>query len=171
MSSQVSFMSVAMFVALGCNSAPEAPVVPIDSGPHTETTLPGHNDCLPEGQEMSDETCLAVIEESGRLPSNSQYKSYGDPPDPDWRIDDPDLAWLTAQTRRCTCSCCHQSSLGGPAVYHWDLDFGPPWIDSSSDWALGVFAGFTESDDQFLPIEDQERLQAVVQAELDRRHE
>ena len=137
--------------------------------PDTAPDLPTHSECLPEGEQMSEETCLAVVKHDNRLPTVSYYMANVEAPDPDPRIDDVDYLWLAEQAQRCTCSCCHTSSLGGPGIFRWDLEFEPMWIDSATDWTLKVFAGFTYSEDQVLPIEDQDRLQRIVQAELDRR--
>ena len=84
-------------------------------------------------------------------------------------LDDPELNQLLADARRCTCACCHDSALGGPGAYFWDVSWQPVWIDSANDWTLGVFAGIYESEDQFLPHEDPEWVRQVVQIELDRR--
>ncbi|HHO53832.1 MAG TPA: hypothetical protein ENK18_23905 [Deltaproteobacteria bacterium] len=138
-----------------------------DPGPE----LPGHDDCLPPGERMTDEVCLAVVEEDGRPAGTSYDRSGVDAPDPDVRIDDPDLAWLTAEVERCTCVCCHRTSYGGPGAYFWDLDFGPVWLDSASGWSLEVFSGLRESENQQLPSEDLARVQEIVGAELDRRDE
>lgn len=134
-------------------------------------TLPGHDACLPPGEAMSDEVCLAVVEADGRFPGTSHDRSGVAPPDPDVRSDHPELAWLTAEIERCTCVCCHRTSYGGPGAYFWDLDFEPVWLDSASGWSLEVFSGLRESESQRLPVEDLARVQAIITAELDRRDE
>jgi hypothetical protein len=133
--------------------------------------LPGHSTCLPPGQAMSDGVCLAVVEQDGRMPGTSYDRSFATHDDPDPRLVDPELDWLTSQIRRCTCSCCHQSELGGPGSYFWDLDYDGPghWIDTASDWSLGVFVGTYEGNDQKFPNEDLARVRAVIEAELERR--
>ena len=168
---------------LACGAEPEvagADTAPVDAPSPAPTThlpttthpsLPHHDECLPPGEQMDDATCLAVVEADGRQPGQSFDRSWADPPDPDPRVDDADLAWLHDELRRCTCSCCHQSTLGGPGVYFWDLDFGPVWIDSASDWSLNVLAGTYPSENQFFPAETAERVRAVIEAELDRREE
>jgi hypothetical protein len=150
---------------MGCGQSTGAGAVPIAS----ETHLPEHSECVPEGQEMSVEICLAVVEADGRQPSQSFYKVSTPPPDPDPRMEDPEYGWLTSEASRCTCICCHSTSTGGPGVFHWDLDFEPMWIDSASDWTLLVFSGMEYSAHQALPTDDVPRLQALIQAELDRR--
>lgn len=140
------------------------------TGTHpTAIDLPGHNECLGEGEEMSAETCRAVVEEDGRLPTVA-HNASGTPPDPyDPRLFDEDYAWLTAEAKRCTCVCCHSSVIGGPGTHRWDIEYQPVWIDSASDWALQVFAGYTDEYEQTLPSDDPARVQAVVDAEIERR--
>lgn len=150
--------------AAACVTHPIDPEI-VDSAPE----LPEHNECLPEGEQMTEEVCLRVVDEDGRLPTQSYYKADVARPDPDLRLTDADYLWLTDQVKRCTCSCCHTASYGGPGVYHWDLEFEPMWIDSASDWALQIFAGDVYSESQVLPVEDQDRMRAVIQRELERR--
>lgn len=139
----------------------------VDTGPEIE--LPGHNECLPEGETMSDEACLAVVEDAGRYPTVSENKVGVEATSDDPRLDDEDFQWITATAKRCTCSCCHTSHWGGAGVYFWDLDFSPVWVDSASLWSLSVFGGFTEEDFQTLPADDMERLQGWLEDEADRR--
>lgn len=132
--------------------------------------LPGHNECLPDGQTMQDDACLAVVEDQGRYPTVSENKS-GDVVDPDDpRQFDPEYVWLTTQARQCTCSCCHTKSWGGAGVYFWDLDYKPVWTDSASMWSLSVFAGLTDEYVQTLPVEDIERVRAYYDVERERRN-
>ncbi|MCB9679045.1 MAG: hypothetical protein H6737_28345 [Alphaproteobacteria bacterium] len=133
--------------------------------------LPGHNECLPAGEAMSDAVCEAVVEHDGRLPTTSANAS-GTPPDADDpRLTDPEYQWLAGEVERCTCVCCHSGALGGPGVHRWDFDYEPVWIDSANDWVLQVFMGNTDEYDQTLPTDDPARLQAVVERELARRSE
>jgi hypothetical protein len=119
---------------------------------------------------MSAETCIAVVEDADRFPTVSEDKA-GSPSATDAaRAADPELAWLTAEVKRCTCACCHTTRWGGAGVYFWDLDFGPVWTDSASLWSLSVFAGFTEEYEQTLPTEERARVQAWVEAEAERRY-
>ena len=152
---------------LACTPAEEP--LPVQTTEVDYHDLPGHNQCLPAGEIMDDETCLAVIEADGRLPGESFDKSGVVAESPDPRHDDPDLQQLYDDIRRCTCSCCHQSTLGGPGAFFWDLDFEPMWIDSASVWSLQVMVGFVESENQLLPHEDRDWLQTVIQTEIDRR--
>jgi hypothetical protein len=119
---------------------------------------------------MSDEVCLAVVEEDGRMPTTS-YLSSGAPmpAEDDPRLTDPDYLWLETEIERCTCVCCHTASFGGPGVHRWDMDFEPVWIDSASGWTLGVLVGDTEEYDQTRPSSDLERFRAVIDRERERR--
>lgn len=156
-----------VLLVAACADSADAPPTPAQE----TIALPGHNDCLPEGEEMSEETCRAVVEADGRLPTVSSNSS-GTPPDPeDPRLSDPEYEWLTAEVRRCTCVCCHSTVIGGPGSHRWDIEYQPVWIDSASDWALQVFAGYTDEYPQTLPTEDLDRLRAVVDGEIARRRE
>ncbi|MEQ1570142.1 MAG: hypothetical protein ABMA64_31200 [Myxococcota bacterium] len=153
------------FAVAACTQQPSS----VDSGTDLPD-LPGHNDCLPEGEVMPDDTCLDVVEVDGRMPTVSYLSSDAPPAAPDDpRLTDPDYVWLTDQIRRCTCSCCHQRTIGGPGVHRWDLDFEPVWIDSANDWVLQVFVGETEEYLQTFPTDDPERVRAVVEREWARR--
>jgi len=139
-------------------------------GTHSTPDLPQHDDCLPEGQVMDDATCLAVVEHDGRFPGQSFDRSGVDPDPNDPRVGSEQLQWLTDEVRRCTCACCHQSSLGGPGAYFWDLDYeGEVWLDSASDWSLEVFAGIRESENQHFLSSDPARVLQIIEAELERR--
>jgi hypothetical protein len=157
---------LAILMALACAPADD----PAPAGLDTAPPLPGHNECLDQGQAMDADTCVAVVAADGRLPGQSYYHAgAAPPPDPDPRLRDPDYLWLRAQIDRCTCACCHTSSYGGPGAYSWDLDFRPNWIDSATDWSLGVLAGINPSENQLLPSEDPERVLAIVNQEIARR--
>lgn len=144
-------------LAWACDGAPAS-----DSG----LDLPGHSACLPEGEVMPRETCVAVVEEDGRLPTTSWRASNAVPPDEDDpRLTDPDYQWLTSEIERCTCVCCHRSSTDGPGAFKYDLDFGPVWIDSANDWTLKVLLGDTGDALRTLPSTDAERLRSVVERE------
>ena len=145
-----------------------------DSAAPTETALPdvpGHNDCLAEGEEMTEEVCLQVVEVDGRYPTVSEDKSDLAGIEADRRAEDPELLWLTDEIRRCTCSCCHTARWGGPGVYFWDLDFEPVWIDSASLWTLSVFGGWTEEDAQTFPLEDLDRVRSYIEGVQDYRRD
>ena len=139
-----------------------------DSDPHQD--LPNHNECLPAGEEFSDEVCLAIVEADGRYPGVSENKSGDEAGWDDPRLTDPEFLWATEQVRRCACRCCHSTQYGGPGVYFYDLDFEPVWIDSASVWSMGVIAGWTDEPDQTLPAEDMARFEAFIEAEIDRRY-
>ncbi len=131
--------------------------------------LPGHNDCLPEGEAMDDDTCRAVLEEDGRLPTTPHRAAGTEAIESDPRLTDPEYAWMTAEVKRCTCVCCHTEHLGGPGSHRWDIEFEPVWIDSMNDWSIAVFTGQTDDYAQTLPTSDMPRLRAVLEAEVARR--
>ena len=160
-------IALVLFATLGaCDPTEQTPVET-----PTVADLPGHNECLPPGEVMDDDTCLAVVEHDGRSPTTGANQT-GMAPDPeDPRLTDPDYLWLEAEIERCTCVCCHKGSLGGPGVHRWDFEYEPVWIDSANDWTLAVFMGDTEEYEQTLPTEDQERLREVITRERERRRE
>lgn len=131
--------------------------------------LPGHNDCLPEGEIMSDEICLAVVEEDGRWPTVSYNVSGLDPAPNDPRLADEDYLWLQSELSRCTCRCCHTAGLGGPGVHRWDLAYQPVWIDSAASWSLLVMRGDSSEYEQTLPSSDPDRVWQTIEREIDRR--
>lgn len=153
--------------ALTLACAPEAD----DSAEPATIAIPGHNECLDEGESYSPETCLALVEDDARQPTISEDKAGFEPVEDDPRLQDPELAWVTSEVKRCACACCHTRSYGGPGVYFYDLEWTPVWTDSASSWTLGVFAGFTDEERQTLPTSDLARLQAWVEAERSRRAE
>lgn len=109
------------------------------------------------------------------------------PDDP--RLDDADylaeVAWVREQVEASACSCCHTASLTPSGAAIWDTDVGPLWIDTVTDPALAMIAGFTDSsafgflpaseNNGFdrsrtgLPTTDVERLRAFALGELERR--
>ncbi len=133
--------------------------------------IPEHNECLPVGEEMSEEVCIALVKEDDRFPGTSQNKSGIESSDDDPRLTDPDYLWLESEIRRCACVCCHTTSYGGPGTYFWDMEFEPVWIDSASGWSLSVLGGWTDNELRTLPSYDMERVQAVIERELDLRRE
>jgi len=158
-------MKTPLFALLLCACAPGASD-PVDSG---APILPGHNDCLPEGQVMDDATCTAVVEEDGRMPTTPSRAPGTTNQADDPRMDDPELAWLLTEVRRCTCVCCHTNHIGGPGSHRWDIEFEPVWIDSMSDWSISVFGGYTDEPNQTLPSTDPVRLRTLLQRELQAR--
>jgi hypothetical protein len=161
----------ATIALVGC-AGPSGVAVIDEPDAGTEDPLPGHDDCLPPGEEMSEDVCRAVIAEADRVPNVASDHSGVPAPDPDPRVDSEEYAWLTSEVKRCTCSCCHIGSLDAPGVHRWDLEWQPVWIDSMSDWSMEIFAGLRPSDgplNQMLPTDDPERLLRLVQEELARR--
>ena len=154
-------------VLLACVSEPE----PVETADSVHPDLPEHSECFEVGHVMDEETCLAVVEHDGRYPTVSQNKSGIEPDPEDPRIDDPELEWLRSEIQRCTCACCHTDGWGGPGVYFYDLTWEPVWIDSASGWSLRVLAGDTNDEVQTLPTTDPERLEAIIDAELQRRRD
>lgn len=145
------------------------PSADADSGAAEPVYIPEHSECLPAGEEMPADSCVALVEEDGRYPGVSENKSgtAADPDDP--RLSDPDYLWLASEIRRCACVCCHTSRYDGPGTYFWDMDHAPVWIDSASRWSLSVLGGWSEEPDQTLPSDDLERVRAVIEAEIARR--
>jgi len=96
-----------------------------------------------------------------------------------------DMRWLTEEVEACACICCHSSEGATDGASGWDIHQGPLWIDSVSDNALAMLAGFSPSDDfgayspeenngfnrtdVGLPSTDVARLQTFLLAELERR--
>lgn len=153
-----------LLLALACAPSPE----PVDTGA-PPVDIPGHNECLPLGEEMTEDVCLAVVEDFGHYPTTSENKSGDEPRPDDPRAEDPELAWITSEVKRCACSCCHTARWGGAGVYFWDLDWAPVWTDSASLWSLSVFGGYTEDYDQTLPTAEIERVRAWLELEAERR--
>jgi hypothetical protein len=108
--------------------------------------------------------------------------------------DDPRLAdttymgevdWLRTQAEASACACCHTASRTPAGAGIWDTEAGPLWVDTVSDAALAMLAGFTDSaafgylpaaqNNGFdrsttgLPTTDVPRLQAFATRELARR--
>lgn len=155
-------MDALLWMVIACQHSPDSATDAI--------AIPGHNDCLPEGEEMTEDTCLAVVEDFGHYPTQSENKSGMVPQTHDPRVNDPEYLWLTEQVNRCACRCCHTEHWGGAGVYFWDLDYKPVWTDSASVWSLSVFGGWTDEYLQTLPVENMERVRAYISAEAERRH-
>lgn len=144
------------WLVLACADPPEL----------TGTDLPTHSECLAEGEAMTAETCLAVVEADARMPTVSYRSVDAAPPvEDDPRATDPDYEWLATEIQRCTCGCCHTASYGGPGVFRYDLEFGPVWIDSASSWTLKVLVGDTGDALRTLPTTDPGRLRALIERE------
>lgn len=151
-----------MWAALFLACAPEV----ADSEP---VEIPGHNSCLAVGERYSDEVCIAVVREQGRVATESRNKAPVEASGNDPRLSDPEYLWVNGEIDRCVCRCCHTSGLGGAGVHAWDLNFGPVWVDSASMWSLSVLGGWTEEEEQTLPTSDLERLRAWIEGERVRR--
>ena len=110
-----------------------------------------------------------------------------DPEDP--RLDDAEymaeVDWLKEQAEASACACCHTASDTPEGAAIWDTEAGPLWVDTISDEALAMLAGFTDSagfgflpaeenngfdrSETGLPTTDVPRLRAFAERELARR--
>lgn len=110
-----------------------------------------------------------------------------DPEDP--RLDDEaylaEVAWIKDQAESSACSCCHTASETPEGAAIWDTEAGALWIDTVTDEALAMLAGYTDSaafgfldageNNTFdrsatgLPTTDSARLLAFAERELERR--
>ncbi|MEM9860480.1 MAG: proteinase inhibitor [Myxococcota bacterium] len=110
-----------------------------------------------------------------------------DPEDP--RLGDEsymqELAWLREEAEASACICCHTTTETPEGAALWNTEAGDLWIDTLSNEALAMFAGFTDSGGfGFLPTEenngfdrsqtglpttDRARLVAFMTRELERR--
>jgi len=133
--------------------------------------IPAHSECRSDGTPMPEASCLALVEEDGRLPGVSMNKSNTDPDPDDPRLTDPEYIWLTETLSACACICCHKASYGGPGSYFWDMDHSPVWIDSAGNWTLSVLKGGSNEPDQTVPTDDLERVADLVAREKERREE
>jgi hypothetical protein len=133
--------------------------------------IPSHSECRSDGSPMPEASCLALVEEDGRLPGESMNKSSTDPDPDDPRQTDPEYTWLRDTLSACACVCCHKASYGGPGTYFWDMDHTPVWIDSAGNWTLSVLKGASNEPDQTVPTDDLERVAELVEREKDRREE
>ncbi len=66
----------------------------------------------------------------------------------DPRLQDPSFVtesnWIRDQVAACACVCCHTDEAPqGPSM--WSIDDGPLFIDSMSDTAIAMFAGYIDS--------------------------
>jgi hypothetical protein len=124
----------------------------------------------------------------------TQRPYYGAPstptPDPtDARLTDSDymaeVAWLKAEAEASACVCCHAASRTPSGAAVWDTEAGALWVDTLTDRALAMFAGYTDSaafgflpaaeNNGFdrsltgLPTTDVARLQRFAEREFTRR--
>lgn len=186
----------------GCTATgDEGPGAIVPTEPDCRAPLAGSPPGLSAG-EVCTPTLISASTEPGRRFADyadcdvvrTQRPYYSMPPegetDPsDPRLDDAayleEVAWVRAQAEASACVCCHSDAdtPSGPAL--WNIDAGDLWIDTVSDEALAMFAGFTPSASfGFLPVEenngfdrsttglpttDVPRLQAFAETELARR--
>ena len=97
------------------------------------------------------------------------------------RLDDPDLAWVTAQLAACSCSCCHH--IGAVADHRWAWDFAPAWTDSATTDVLQTLTEPAEAEyridgsknnfftvkELHLPTTDATRMKDFLTREIARR--
>jgi len=180
----------------------EGPGAVVPTAPDCRDPLPGEPaGAGPDGQVCTWSVISASTEPGRRYIDyadcdvvRSQRPYYADPSegtdDPDDpRLDDAEymaeLDWVRTQAESSACACCHSDSgtPSGPAA--WSFEAGPLWIDTVSDEALAMIAGYTDSaafgffeaeaNNGFdrsttgLPTTDVPRLQAFAERELTRR--
>ena len=111
----------------------------------------------------------------------------GDESDPRYsdEIYQQESNWVKEQVKACACVCCHDDRAPrGPST--WSVDAGPLWVNTMSDTAVAMFAGYIDSSSlgAFMPEEnngfdriqsampttDVQRMLAFFQAEFDRRN-
>lgn len=143
--------------------------VEVPEGDSAHVDIPDHNACLPVGERYTDDVCLAVVEDQGRVATESRLKAPVEATADDPRLVDPEFLWVTGEVDRCVCRCCHTTGLGGAGVHAWDRVYSPVWVDSASDWSLRVFGGYTDEYAQTLPTDDVDRLRAWIEGEWARR--
>ncbi|MCB9600536.1 MAG: proteinase inhibitor [Sandaracinus sp.] len=96
-----------------------------------------------------------------------------------------ELAWVKSEAEASACACCHTTSDTPSGAAVWDTEAGDLWVDTVSDEALAMLAGYTDSAAfGFLPTEqnngfdrsttglpstDVPRLRAFLDRELTRR--
>jgi len=180
----------------------EGPGAVVPTAPDCRDPLPGE----PPGDGPDGQVCTWSVISASTEPGR-RYVDYADcdvvrsqrpyyaepdeaPMDPDDpRLDDTEymaeLDWVRSQAEASACSCCHSDSgtPSGPAA--WSFEAGPLWIDTVSDEALAMMAGYTDSaafgffevedNNGFdrsttgLPTTDIPRLRAFAARELSRR--
>lgn len=180
----------------------EGPGAIVPADPDCRDPLPGEPAGASEGGQVCTPTMISGSTEPGR-----RYDQYADcdvvrtqrpyyampapyeedPSDP--RLADADymaeVDWVRAQAESSACTCCHSASATPSGAAAWDTEAGALWIDTVSDEALAMFAGFTDSAAfGFFPVEesngfdrsttglpttDVPRLRAFAEQELARR--
>ena len=139
------------------------------------------------GRKFADYADCSVVLTQRPYSASTSPVANSDPDDP--RLSDAaylaEVDWLKAQAESSACSCCHSSSVTPAGAAEWDTEAGRLWIDTVSDEALAMFAGFTDSAAfGYLPVEqnngfdrsstglpttDAPRLRAFAERELNRR--
>ncbi len=134
--------------------------------------------CGPENTAFEDTYECSRVE--GPCASSSGEASAKVAEDPT-RLEDPDLAWATAQLGACSCTCCHH--IGAIADHRWAWDFSPVWTDSATGSVLREL--IEEADPDYaidgaknngfsvhalhLPTTDAARMRGFIERELARR--
>lgn len=201
-----NFLEGEFLAAPACEGAFVPP--PVDAGfvfewPTEECVAPPEGEAAGDGPDGAVCTwnLISACTEEGR-----SYLEYGDcdvvrtnrpyyavPTRPVGEDDDPrhqdtafveDSNWIREQVESCACVCCHtERAPDGPSM--WSIDDGPLFIDSMSDTAIAMFAGYIDSDtfggfdpsenngfnrlDSALPTTDVERTLGFFEAEFQRR--
>lgn len=88
--------------------------------------------------------CDAVLTQRPYIP----YGPAGTSSPDDARLDDPawmaEFGWFTNEVEACACTCCHsETAPDGPAGFY--VEAGPIWLDTASDEAVAMFAGWIDS--------------------------
>ncbi len=106
--------------------------------------------CAPEGELFTDHySCDTVAGPcTDEAPGQPSAVVDEDPA----RLDDPDLAWSTAQLGSCSCSCCHGNA--GVAAFEWSWEFAPVWTDSANTERLRDLAAAPPSSYSSIPADD-----------------
>ncbi len=95
-----------------------------------------------------------------------------------------EAAWIKGEVEACACVCCHTDAAPRGAS-KWSIDKGPLWIDTMSNTAIAMFAGYVDSSalgaynsadnngfDRLrsaMPTTDPDRMVNFFKAEFDRR--
>ncbi len=134
--------------------------------------------CAPEDTAFADTYACSRVE--GPCPESSGVASAKVAENP-LRLEDPDLAWATAQLAACSCSCCHH--IGAIADHRWAWDFTPVWTDSATGGVLETLMETADSEYRIdgrknngfsvsalhLPTTDAARMEGFLTRELGRR--
>ncbi len=104
------------------------------------------------------------------LTNRPYYPVAGEPvPTSDGRMQNAsymaELAWVKKEVEACACVCCHDGNSPRGAS-KWSTDAGPLWVDSMSNTAIAMFAGYIDSSalGAFRPEENNgfDRLQSAM---------